>query len=135
MSRDKCGPPFYRVVPHNIIEYAMALNSKKNGRGGICRHLLFILFCTVTFVAAQEGNDDLLNQLYKEIVNSVPESGGIDSMKPGIQREPIKNAAESLPLKDTDDEVSERLKEQIEAMMQDAHERYDDAVKFIIDTK
>lgn len=98
------------------------------------RGIISILLSVVFGAAAQEHETDLLNKLYNEIVSSIPKNAGSDSMIPGLTRE-VQQENSQLPEKAAPDNSSERLSREIESMVQEANDRHDDAVRFMLDTK
>jgi hypothetical protein len=83
---------------------------------------------------AADDDQEVLNQLYREIISSFPagKSVKMDSMRtPGaiIFPDPGKAPASEKII----DPVSERLEKEIENIVQDAKIRHSDAVKFMQD--
>ena len=85
---------------------------------------------------AGDNDQEILNQLYREIVNSSPAGNSIKidtirSLGKALSRDP-----EATPLSNKiPDPASERLSKEIEKIVQDATIRHSDAVKFIQDSK
>ncbi len=85
---------------------------------------------------AADNDQEILNQLYLDIINSSPAAKSIrmDSMRtPGktiSHDQEIAPASGKIP-----DPVSERLKKEMEKIVKDAQLRHLDAVKFMQDAK
>jgi hypothetical protein len=85
---------------------------------------------------AADKDQEIFNQLYREIIGSSPagKTAKMDSMRSPAGTFPHDPETASPP-GGTADIVSERLKKEIDKIVQDAQIRHSDAVKFIQDTK
>ncbi len=85
---------------------------------------------------AADNDQEILNQLYREIINSSPagKSVKMDSMRT-IGKIISPDPAAASPSEIISDPVSERLEKEIEKIVQDAKIRHSDAVKFMQDAK
>ena len=107
-------------------------------RNGMRLFFTFIiaLQCTLTGVFAADNDQEILNQLYQEIIGSSAAGKIIksDSMETlGKTASPDREMPQ--PSDKTADLASERLKKEIDNIVHDAKIRHSDAVKFMQDSK
>jgi hypothetical protein len=96
----------------------------------------FILQCLPTIVAAADNDQEILNQLYQDIINSSPAGKSIKLDTMHTPSKTISRDQEIVPASDKNSGlVSERLKKEMEKIMRDAQLRHSDAVKFMQDAK
>ena len=97
---------------------------------------IIALQCALTGAIAADNDQEILNQLYREIIGSSA-AGKIvksDSMgTPGITASAVREMPQ--PSDKTADLASERLKKEIDNIVHDAKIRHSDAVKFMQDSK
>ena len=107
-------------------------------RGTANRGAFFILAFILSFsLAAEQPNPDkeILNKLYEEIIGSSlnGKTMSMDSIRPDLERNP----SETRHSTDTDpkagNRIDERLDDEINKLIRDAHTRQADAVKFMQD--
>ena len=93
---------------------------------------LAALQCLVFTAVAADNDQDVFNQLYREIIASSPAGKSIkmDSIRPAGTGNPT-DPKTSGPVVDP---VSEQLKKEIDKIVQDAKIRHSDAVKFMQDS-
>jgi hypothetical protein len=91
---------------------------------------LFIQCLTFT-VAAADNEQEVFNQLYREIIASSPAEKSIkmDSVRPAS----TENLTDPKTSSSTTDPASEQLKKEIDKIVQDAKIRHSEAVKFMQD--
>jgi hypothetical protein len=102
--------------------------------------LFFAFFCafqcTLTDAAAADNDQEILNQLYQEIMSSSPAGRPMkgDSAGP-LGRGQSADREMAQPPDKAADIASERLRIEIDKIVQDAKVRHSDAVKFMQDSK
>jgi hypothetical protein len=86
-------------------------------------------------INAADNDQEIYNQLYREIISSSRDVKSIkmDSMQ-NRENGASKKPEQESPALTPSDPVSERLKQEIDKMVQDAKIRHSDAVKFMQDT-
>lgn len=97
-------------------------------------NLVITLFlCGYLSTSAEDKDQEVLNQLYNEIVNN-GSAPGLDSMGKSVLSSPdiLKN---DLPNTTPGDPVAEQLKREIEKIVKETQVRHGDAVKFMQDAK
>ena len=92
-----------------------------------------IILAAASIVVAQNRESDLLNQLYHEIVSAAPHGTGADSMAPLSPNESPQNVGYVVPEHNSGDKTVEQLRQEIEAMVRDAHNGHNDAVRFMLE--
>jgi hypothetical protein len=92
---------------------------------------LVVIQCLVFTVSAADNDQEVFNQLYREIIASSPAGKSIrmDSVRPS-STESITDPKSSGSIADP---VSEQLKKEIDKIVQDAKIRHSEAVKFMQD--
>jgi hypothetical protein len=87
-------------------------------------------------VLAADNDQEILNQLYQDIINSSPAAKSIKIDTMHSSGKIISQDQEIAPSSGKNpDIVSERLKKEMEKILKDAQLRHSDAVKFMQDTK
>jgi hypothetical protein len=92
--------------------------------------------CLAGFSTAADNDQEILNRLYQEIINSSP------AVK-SIQMDTIRTLGKTIardqklvaPSEKISDPVSEHLKKELEKILKDTQLRHSDAIKFMQDTK
>jgi hypothetical protein len=110
--------------------------STNTSLGRIFSACFIILQCLAPMSEAADNDQEVLNQLYQEIISSFPagKSVKMDSMRTHgaiILADP----REAPTSEKITDPVSERLEKEIENIIRDAKIRHSDAVKFMQDAK
>jgi len=100
--------------------------------GRMCTAAFLLFQCLAPMALAGENNQDVLNQLYREIISSSPDvkSFKMDSMHASVKTAPPDPGAASVA-----DAASERLKKEIDKIVRDARLRHSNTVKFMQDGK
>lgn len=111
----------------------MAENNRSMRRA--FRSVVFFLPILVSVSIAQKHEEDLLGQLYHEIIRSAPKGEGADSMLPELEHEQLPDAVKLQGEGILTGKNSERLSQEIESMVREANERHNESVRFMIDTK
>ena len=85
---------------------------------------------------AADNSQEILNRLYQEIISSSP---AVRTVKGDSMVNPGKSSSHGqgmvLPSEKIPDLASERLREEIDKIIQDAKIRHSDAIKFLQDSK
>jgi hypothetical protein len=94
------------------------------------------LQCAVAGAIAADNDQEILNQLYREIIGSSPAGIIIKSDSMGtLGKAPSHDREMTQPSDKTADLASERLKKEIDKIVEDAKIRHSDAIKFMQDSK
>jgi hypothetical protein len=96
----------------------------------------FMVLCCAGVSTSADNDQEILNQLYQEIIHS---STAVKSIKLDTLRTLGKTIARNqemvAPSEKISDPVSERLKKELEKIVNDAQVRHSDAIKFMQDAK
>lgn len=85
---------------------------------------------------AADNDQEILNQLYQEIINSLPAAKSIkmDTIRT-LGKTIARDQKLIAPSEKNSDPVSEHLKKELEKIVKDAQLRHSDAIKFMQDAK
>ena len=104
--------------------------------GRIFLSCFIILQYLPAIVAAADNDQEILNKLYQEIINSSPAAKFIKTDSMPTNGKTISRDQEIVPASEKiSGLVSERLKKEMEKIITDAQLRHSDAVKFMQDAK
>jgi hypothetical protein len=126
--------------PGIFMRDSMRIFQKKSTASIISRFFMacfVVLQCLAPSLTIAGDNDqEILNQLYREIVGSSPAGNSIkiDSLR-ALGKALSRNPEPTPPLEKIPDLASERLTKEIDKIVRDAQIRHSDAVKFIQDAK
>ena len=100
--------------------------------GRMCAAAFLLFQCLAPAALAGDNDQDVLNQLYREIISSSPDvkSFKMDTIHAAVKIAPPDAAAASGA-----DAASERLKKEIDKIVRDAQLRHSNTVKFMQDGK
>jgi hypothetical protein len=104
--------------------------------GGLFSGCIVALAGSIAAALAADNDQEILNQLYQEIISSAPsgKTAKRDSLRSPLK--PPSGGREIAPPPEKLPELpSERVKQEIEKIVQDAKIRHSDAIKFIQDSK
>ena len=100
--------------------------------GRMCAAAFLFFQCLAPMALAGDNNQDVLNQLYREIINSSPD---VKSFKMDSMHAAVKTAHPDPGAAPGADAASERLKKEIDKIVRDAQLRHSNTVKFMQDGK
>lgn len=101
-----------------------------------CSAIVTIIQCIPTFTMAQNNDQDIFNQFYKEIINSA--TVGKPQKTDSIELKRLSGLIDqksSTTSVNASDAVSERLKNEIEKNVKDFQLRHNNAVRFMQEEK